>query len=215
VHVASTGKLTYYGYEGGRGRAAIEAIAIVPNCRAVIVRDAYPAYDTYQQCKHSLCNVHLLRDLTYAIEGSPTHKQWAEPMKGLLQEIKQAVEQAKAEGRRRLTKQQEQQYQDKYEEFVNQGWELKGLRASRAGPTECRAEGEGESETGADKQGSNLVVRLKVRQEEILRIMREFRVPFDNNQVEREVRMIKLDQKIGGCFRSEEEAVSAGYERGS
>jgi hypothetical protein len=81
VHVASAGKLTHYGYEGGRGRAAIEAIEIVPNCRGVIVRDAYPAYDAYQQCKHSLCNVRLLRNLTYVIEGSTTHKQWAEPMK--------------------------------------------------------------------------------------------------------------------------------------
>jgi transposase len=81
VHAASAGKLTHYGYEGGRGRAAIEAIGIVPDYGGVIVRDAYPAYDAYQQCKHSLCNVRLLRDLTYVIEGSPTHKRWAEPMK--------------------------------------------------------------------------------------------------------------------------------------
>ena len=148
--------------------------------------------------------MHSLRDLTYVIEGSPTHKQWAEPMKGLLQEVKQAVEQAKAGGRRRLTKQQEQQYQVRYEELVKQGWELKRLRASRAGPSQCRAEEGGESETAADRQGSNLELSLKVRQEEILRIMREFPVPLDNNQAERDLRMIKLQQKIGGSFRSEE-----------
>jgi transposase len=204
MHVASTRSLTHYGYEGGRGKAAIDAIAIVPNYKGVIVRDAYPAYDAYQSCKHSLCNAHLLRDLTYLSEASEKQKQWAEPLKGLLQEIKEAVDEAVAEGRKQLTREQGKDFDRRYDELTEVGWEVNGLPAERAGPDGSVWEKVVKPAKGVDRQGMNLSLRVRLRKEEVLRFMLDFRVPFDNNQAERDLRMVKLQQKIGGCFRTEE-----------
>jgi transposase len=204
VHVASTGSLTHYGYEGGRGKAAIDAIAIVPNYKGVIVRDAYPAYDQYQNCKHSLCNAHLLRDLTYLSEASQKQKQWAEPMKRLLQEMKGAVDEAVAEGRKQLTRGQAKDFDRRYDELTKVGWEVNGLPAERAGPEESVWEKVVKPANEVERKGMNLALRVRLRKEEVLRFMLDLRVPFDNNQAERDLRMIKLQQKICGCFRTEE-----------
>jgi transposase len=201
--VASTNSLAHYGYEGGRCKAAIDAIAIVPNYKGVIVRDAYPAYDLYQSCKHSLCNAHLLRDLTYLSEASEKQKRWAEPMKRLLQEMKEAVDEAVREGRKKLTREQGKDFDRRYNELTKVGWEAKELLGERAGPEESVWEKVVKPDNEVDRKGMNLALRVRSRKEEVLRFLKDFRVPFDNNQAERDLRMIKLQQKIGGCFRTE------------
>src|SRR5205085_8297078 len=49
---------------------------------------------------------------------------------------------------------------------------------------------------------ASLIKRLQRRRNEVLRLMTDTRVPFDNNGSERDLRMVKLQQKISGCFRT-------------
>ena len=68
-------------------------------------------------------------------------------------------------------------------------------RAARTNPTAQR---------GRIKQSPayNLIARLRRRRDDVLRFLADLRVPFDNNQAERDVRMPKLKQKTSGGFRS-------------
>ncbi len=207
VHVASTEKLTHYACDSRRGKAAMDEIGILPAFRGVSVHDGWPAYTYYHQCRHALCGAHLLRELTYIEESHPHQRgQWAEPLAQLLIEIKEAVERARGAGHSALTEQEQGEYLRRYDELVQRGLELNPERATRRRQADPRAPAKKERGRIPQSEARKLVARLEGRREEVLRFLTDFRVPFDNNQAERDLRMVKLQQKIGGCFRTPEGA---------
>lgn len=200
VHVSATDKLTLLVHDQRRGTAAIEEIGILAGYKGVAVHDGFTAYDQYTQCQHSQCNAHILRELNYVIETSKP--DWAITMKKLLLDIKAAVSQAEAAGEMRLAVEQEEEFERRYDQLVREAGKLypppkrKKYRAKAWRPKESPI-------VGAARK---LVNRLVARREEILFFMRDFTVPFDNNQAERDLRMLKVKQKISGCFRTEKGA---------
>jgi hypothetical protein len=98
IHVARTDELTHFAYDPRRGRDAMDEVGILPQFKGTLVRDGYLSYSRFEQCRHSLCNAHLLRDLVYIEEISPAQKVWAGPLASLLIEIKEAAAKARAVG---------------------------------------------------------------------------------------------------------------------
>jgi transposase len=191
VLVASTPHLTHYAAARHRGRTAIDEINVLPRYRGTCVHDGLLAYTHYSRCRHALCGVHLLRELTYFEDLSAETKAWASPLKELLLEMKGEVEQVRGKGERRLAADRLTELSASYDRLVAQG-------LTEPPPPEVPEQ--------VKKQARNLLLRLERRKEEVLRFLTDFSVPFDNNQAERDLRMIKLQQKTSGCFRTEEGA---------
>jgi transposase len=204
IHVASNARLTHYAYDSRRGRAAMDEIGILPKYRGMCVHDGWWSYDYYTACRHSLCCVHLLRELTFFVELNAEQQAWAEPLKELLLEIKAAVERARENGRTHLSVAEQTTFTQRYDELITQGLSV-NPPLSRAVSEEGSTTIAPESGVG-QKQARNLLLRMQRRRAEVLRFMTDFAVPFDNNQAERDLRMVKLQQKTSGCFRSEEGA---------
>lgn len=202
VHVASTSGLTHYSCDKRRGKPAMDEVGILPAFKGVSVHDGWPAYTYYYQCRHALCGAHLLRELTYIEESHPHQRgEWAEPLAKLLVEIKEAVEQARTMGSSQLSQTEQDEFQRRYERLVKRGSELNPERRKR-GEAKGGERGKAERGRSAQTEARKLVARLERYRTEVLRFMTDFRVPFDNNQAERDLRMVKLRQKIGGCFRT-------------
>ncbi len=191
VHVASNARLTHYAAASHRGHTAIDEINVLPAYRGTCVHDGLLAYTYYDRCRHALCGVHLLRELTFFEELSEETKAWAAPLKGLLLEMKGEVDRVRGEGERRLAADRLTELTGSYDRLVAQG-------LSEPPPPDVPEQ--------VKKQARNLLLRLERRKEEVLRFLSDFSVPFENNQAERDLRMIKLQQKVSGCFRSEEGA---------
>jgi transposase len=191
VHVASNARLTHYAAASHRGRTAIDEINVLPRYRGTCVHDGLLSYAHYTRCRHALCGVHLLRELTYFEELSVETKAWAGPLKELLLKMKEEVERVGAEGERRLADGRLAELTQSYDRLIAEG---------------LRAQPPPDVPDHVKKQARNLLLRLERRKEEVLRFLTDFSVPFDNNQAERDLRMIKLQQKTSGCFRTEEGA---------
>jgi transposase len=194
VHVSSTATLTHYGVHPKRGTEATDALGILPRFRGVSVHDGWKPYRTYTQCRHALCNIHHLRELTFVEEE--LHQPWAGKLKTLLHEMKAAVGAAQARGLTSLPHAQRRDLHTRYEALL-----LTGLAANPpppAPPPERRRR-------GRQKQSParNLLARLWLGQAEVLAFLDDFAIPFDNNQAEQDLRMYKVQQKISGCFRAD------------
>jgi len=191
IHVASTDMVTYLEAHAKRGTKALDEIDILPQREGLVVHDGYNSYYQYQDVEHVLCNAHHLRELAFIHEQ---HKQkWARGLARLLIEIKEAVETAQEQSHPALTDAQLREFDGRYDRLL----EL-GCRANPLAPREGKKRGR-----QRQSKPRNLVDRLQVHKQEVLAFMYDFKVPFDNNQAERDLRMVKLQQKVSGCFRTD------------
>lgn len=183
LHTASTATLTNYGIHEKRGQEGSGAIGILPNFKGTLVHDCWAPYFSLD-IKHALCNAHLLRELNGVVENAK--HAWASNMRQLLSDTNKAV--AKSENGC-LTGAQLESLSNEYRKIIELGIaETDGL-----GPVERTA-------------SRCLLERFILRDHQILLFAKEPNVPFDNNQAERDIRMVKVKQKVSGCFRSEQGA---------
>lgn len=190
IHVTCTPLLTYLFVSPYRGSKAHAELEILPNRTEVVVHDDYATYFAYPSLPHATCNAHHLRDLLFLDERY--QQGWAKQLAALLVEIKQTVATAQAAGLVELTTIQAATFEQRYLALLDQGdTENPPLPASSPA-------------RGKPKQSParNLLDRLRKHQPAVLRFMRDFAVPFDNNLAERDLRMVKLKQKVAGCFRT-------------
>ena len=194
-HVASTAHLTSYGIHAKRGKEGIDAMGILPIFHGRLIHDFFKPYFTYD-CQHGLCNAHHLRELKFIEEE---HKQeWAKHMAALLLAIKKQVDWHQ-EHKIKLSEIRIQAYERCYDEILMMGlWHPDNIPKS---PEKIRRRGRVKQ-----TKAKNLLDRLRFHRKEALAFMYDPSVPFTNNQAEQDIRMVKVKQKISGCFRSNEGA---------
>ncbi|MBF6590651.1 MAG: IS66 family transposase [Ktedonobacterales bacterium] len=191
LHVNSTRHLTHLAWHPKRGQVALEAIGIWPRFSGWATHDRWASYDAYLTCEHSWCGAHLVRDLAFLAEQ---HAQaWAGEVRDLLLAMHRASEQWRACGAAQLPTHERAEWIAQYHELLAAGY--------AAQPPPQLATGR----RGRPKQSpaKNLLDALLEHSDRVLAFLADLRVPFANNQAERDLRMVKVQQKISGTFRSE------------
>jgi transposase len=202
IHVARTDALTHYAYDSRRGLEAMQEVGILPQSRGTLVRDGYLSYTRFERCRHSLCNAHLLRDLVYAGESDPAREGWTKPLAALPVEIKGATTRARPEGESQLSEETQSAYLRRDGRLVKKADQL-----NPHPPAEADNGGDSpKKQRPALSPTRRLVNRLLRRRAEVLRFMTDLAVPFTNNGAGRDPRLLKVQQKVSGCFRTEDGA---------
>jgi transposase len=193
LHVASTEGLTSYEVHAKRGQEAMDDAGILGEFKGRAVHDHWKPYFKYHECDPARCNAHHLREL--CLIDKQYQQSWAKDMADLLLEIKAAVE-ATPEPAMSLSPPELEGFEKRYDKVVQAGFDANSAAVS---PSEGEVK-----KRGRPKQPPpvNLLIRLRDFKSEVLAFMSDFRVPFDNNQGERDVRMVKVKQKVSGGFRT-------------
>jgi transposase len=191
VHNASNSRYTYLSIDEKRGQEGMDSGMVLPEFTGIAVHDCWAPYWKYPNFLHALCNAHLLRELT-GIEENYPQQRWATEFKHLLLEMKRQKEHAVDKGNLQLTNELYQEFDHWYDEIIAHVYAenpyVKSIDKKR----------------GRKKKGKNLALieRLALHKKSIFMFINRFIISFDNNQAERDIRMIKVKTKVSGCFRS-------------
>ena len=179
MHVISNKTISFFAHHLNRGKQAMGEIGILENYNGTLVHDRFSSYFSYA-CDHSLCNAHILRDLVYVEETF--NARWAKQIRELLIKAKKDKEQnpnLKAS-----------YYSKIFKYYVSI----------------VRPIIKGYDKTFKKTDEQRLAFALEKHKYLFLKFIKQPIIPFDNNQAERDLRMIKVKQKVSGCFRSQTHA---------
>lgn len=178
----------------------MDEIGVLPNYTGRAVHDRLRSYDHYG-CEHSLCGAHLLRDCVAVAEQGK--QSWAQAMYELLRRMCQVAGQWRAQGATALPQAERDAFVLQYFEILQQGF---AANRTLSPPEQDPAR----QKPGRKKQeaAKNLLDALLKRAEQVLAFLDDLSIPFTNNLAERDLRMIKVQQKISGTFRSEQGATA-------
>lgn len=184
LHTACTEWLSYYIVHLKRGDEAMLDMGVLPNCHAWAVHDGHKPYFGFETVRHALCNAHHLRELEFA--GEQYDATWAGQMQKLLLKMKQKRESDE------LSVAVIRKLEARYDELLEQGFQDFPIK-----PRPPNSKG-----AIAQHPVTNLLIRLQKYRDAVLAFLHHAEVPFDNNLAERDLRMMKVKQKISGCFRT-------------
>jgi len=186
VHCARTGRYTLLMVHPRRGTRAMEAMRILPGFAGVAVHDAWAPYDTYATADHQLCCAHALRELQAVTDAAPEGRWcWAAQAAEALTTMQALVSDAISQGHDAVDTAAVAAQIHRYRSAA-----LLGARQTAARSGKLM------------KKHHALARRLLGRQDDYLRFTTDWQIPADNNGSERDIRMVKLKQKVSGCLRT-------------
>ncbi|MGH3527745.1 MAG: IS66 family transposase [Pseudonocardiaceae bacterium] len=187
VHCARTGKYTLITCHAKRGRKGIDDAGVLSRFHGVAVHDAWAPYDTYLDVEHQLCCAHALRELAGVADTAPPDGDWcwATQAADALVAMQHLVTEGIAAGADALDPDALDQQIQLYRSAAQIGLTQTAARCDKM-----------------MKKHNALARRLLDRQDDYLRFTTDWRIPPDNNGSERDIRMIKLRQKVSGCLRT-------------
>lgn len=192
VHSASNDSLTYLSVEKKRGTEGMDLSGVLPNFSGVAIHDFWKPYFKYEGINHAICNAHLLRELNGIIENNP-EQTWVLNMIALLLQMKKAKDIAITRNKSKLSDACLKYFSTKFDNIL--------AEAILNNPITPKPHGK----RGRPKKGKAraLIDRFIQYKGEVCLFINDFNIPFDNNQAERDIRMVKVKQKVSGCFRTE------------
>jgi len=187
VHCARTGKYTLIYCHTHRGTKAMKDMDVLPGFTGVAVHDAWAPYDTYVNAEHQLCCAHVLRELQGVADTGPEDSQWcwATQAADALVAIQELVAEAAAAEQTSVDPATLAEQVHRYRSAAQLGITATAARATKLMKTH-----------------NALARRLLNRQGDYLRFTTDWRIPPDNNGSERDIRMVKLRQKVSGAMRT-------------
>jgi transposase len=194
-HNASNEDFTYLTVEEKRGTIGMNASGVLPDFQGIAVHDCWKSYWSYGAVTHAICCAHLLRELTGITENHP-EQAWADKMKKLLLRMKNVRDTAVASNKENLSYYYLHGFDTKYNSIIAEAREQNPIKKKQG------------KKRGRQPKGKlrSLVERLAEYKDGVCLFSKNFSVPFDNNQAERDVRMVKVKTKVSGCFRTKEGA---------
>lgn len=181
----STEKNTYLAPTKSKSKKCIEETGILPKYTGNLVHDHETVIYNYGN-KHIECNVHVSRYLKGCFEN--TGHKWALKMRSFLCSLNEYRKKLKEERKTEFLKEQLERYLKRYDEIIEEGYEKnKAIKKKFLRQDEQK-----------------LLNRLVKYKENHTMFLCDFNAPFDNNLSERDIRHVKMKQKISGYFNNME-----------